>query len=127
MGVTMARGYFPAGTMFPIHTHRVSEAVIVNQGTLLVGFINSNNTSYYKVLNPGDMIITPRTFMHFLVNVGSTPALAYVAYASEIPGTQSINNAFYGGNLPSTWLRRSLYLILHKCITLRSSLVALIN
>ncbi|KAL2903234.1 Auxin-binding protein ABP19a [Bienertia sinuspersici] len=101
MGVTMARAYFPVGTGDPVHTHRVSEAVVVNQGTLLIGFIDSNNTAYYKTLNAGEMMIIPHTFMHFIINVGSTPAIAYGAFGSEIPGKQSINNAFYGGNLPS--------------------------
>ncbi|KAL2928358.1 Auxin-binding protein ABP20 [Bienertia sinuspersici] len=97
----MARGYWPIGTMVQIHTHRVSEAVIVNQGTLFIRFIDPNNTAYYKALNPGKMIIIPQTFMHFIVNVGSTPSLAYAAFGSESPGKQSINNAFYRGNLPS--------------------------
>ncbi|KAL2906334.1 Auxin-binding protein ABP20 [Bienertia sinuspersici] len=101
MGVTMARGYWSVGTMVRIHTHRVSEAVIVNQRTLFIGFIDPNSTTYYKALIPGEMIIILRTFMHFIVNVGSTPALAYAAFGSESPGKQSINNAFYGGNLPS--------------------------
>ncbi|KAL2903232.1 Auxin-binding protein ABP20 [Bienertia sinuspersici] len=117
MGISMAQQHLMVGGVVPIHTHRVCEVFHVHEGTILTGFIDTNNKAYYKTLNKGEIMIMPPTLMHFLVNVGSTPVLAFSTFASENRGTQVVNNAFYGGNLPSDLVEKITLLdpsLVHK-------------
>lgn len=89
------------GGIFPIHTHRVSELLIVAEGTVIAGFIDTNNTAFYTTLNKGDVMIFPPTLLHFVVNAGYTPVVAYACFASENPGVQLVDFALFRNNLPS--------------------------
>ncbi|KAL2903231.1 Auxin-binding protein ABP19a [Bienertia sinuspersici] len=101
MGISIARGQLKVGEIVPIHIHRVCEVLYVIEGTIGAAFIDTNNTAYYKTLNKGEMIVFPPALMHFPFNVGSIPALTYSTFASENPGRQFVNNALFGGKLPS--------------------------
>lgn len=101
MGISMVRADIDVGGFFPIHTHRVSELLLIIEGSVIAGFIDSNNTPFYKTLNKGDTIIFPPMLIHFVVNVGSTHALAYASFASENPGVQLFDTALFRSSLPS--------------------------
>ncbi|KAL2941073.1 Auxin-binding protein ABP19a [Bienertia sinuspersici] len=104
MGISMLRGDLEAGGVSPLHTHRVSELLVIEEGTIFAGFIDTNNTAYYKTLNKRDMMIIPPTLLHFFINVGSTPALTYSFFPSDNHGVQIDGFALFGGNLPSKLL-----------------------
>ncbi|KAJ8433696.1 hypothetical protein Cgig2_020631 [Carnegiea gigantea] len=90
LGLSMFRLDIDVGGVVPIHTHRVSELIVVIEGTLLAGFSDSDNTAYFKALNKGDVMIFPQALLHFQVNVGDVPALAFVSLNSANPGFQLV-------------------------------------
>ncbi|XP_074321601.1 auxin-binding protein ABP19a-like [Silene latifolia] len=101
LGISMARLDIGVGGVIPLHTHRVSEVIIVIDGTIIAGFIASDNTAYFKTLNKGDMMIFPQSLLHFQVNVGETPALAFVSLASAHPGFMFTSSSLGFNNLPT--------------------------
>jgi len=101
LGISMARLDFGVGGVIPIHTHRTSEVIILVEGSIIAGFIDTNNTAYYKMLQVGDVMIFPEAMLHFQVNVGDTPALAFVSLNSANPGFQGVSSSLFAGNLPA--------------------------
>ncbi|KAK4782580.1 hypothetical protein SAY86_016682 [Trapa natans] len=88
LGISMNRLDFAPGGMNPPHSHpRASEAGVVIQGKLLVGFITTENVFYSKVLGPGEMFVVPRGLVHFQKNVGKGKALAFTAFNSHLAGS----------------------------------------
>ncbi|CAO2842009.1 unnamed protein product [Amaranthus hypochondriacus] len=101
LGLTMARLDLAVGGVVPIHTHRVSEIIVVIEGTIIAGFIGTNNTAYYKILNKYDVMIFPHSLLHFQVNIGDCPALAFVSLNSANPGIQFVSSALGANDLPT--------------------------
>lgn len=101
MGISMGRLDLGVGGVIPVHTHRSSEVIIVIEGTILAGFIDTNNTPFYKTLKKGDIMIFPPTLLHFQVNVGKKPALAFVSLNSANPGFQTTTFSLAGNDLPT--------------------------
>ena len=106
LGITFVRiDYAPYGQN-PPHTHpRGSEILTVVEGTLLVGFVTSNqadgsNRLFTKVLKPGDVFVFPFGLIHFQFNIGHTPALAFAALSSQNAGVITIANAVFGATPP---------------------------
>jgi len=101
LGVAMGRIDFAQGGLNPPHLHpRASEMLTVIEGTLYAGFVSSNlqaggNKLYAKVLNKGDIFVFPQGLIHFQLNIGSTPAVANVAFGSQTPGLVTIANAVF--------------------------------
>ncbi|XP_039155240.1 germin-like protein subfamily 1 member 7 [Eucalyptus grandis] len=104
LGISMARIDFAPGGLNPPHTHpRGTEILVVTEGTLLVGFVTSNqlnNTFFTKVLYKGDVFVFPIGLIHFQLNIGKTPALAFAALSSQNPGLITIANAVFGSKPP---------------------------
>ncbi|XP_057537642.1 auxin-binding protein ABP19a-like [Amaranthus tricolor] len=101
LGLAMSRIDIAVGGVVPIHTHRVSEIIIVIEGTIIAGFIGTNHTAYYKTLYKYDVMIFPHSLLHFQVNVGDTPALAFVSLNSANPGFQTTSLALGANDLPT--------------------------
>ncbi|XP_010528770.1 PREDICTED: germin-like protein subfamily 1 member 18 [Tarenaya hassleriana] len=104
LGVSLVRiDYAPYGQN-PPHTHpRASEILVVIEGTLLVGFVSSNqdnNRFFSKVLYPGDVFVFPIGMIHFQANIGKVPAVAFAGLGSQNPGVITIANAVFGSNPP---------------------------
>ncbi|KAM7523218.1 hypothetical protein LguiA_013120 [Lonicera macranthoides] len=94
--------YAPNG-LNPSHTYpRATEALIVLDGTLFVGFVTSNpeNRLFTKVLNKGDVFVFPEGLIHFQFNVGKTNAVAIAALSSQNLGLITIANIVFGSNSP---------------------------
>ncbi|CAO2822720.1 unnamed protein product [Amaranthus hypochondriacus] len=106
MGISIARADLDVGGVVPIHTHRVAEVIFIVEGTIVAGFIDTNNTVFYKTIKKGDVMIFPPTLLHFQVNVGSTPVIAYVSFASENPGNQIVDTSLFSNNLPSNLIEK---------------------
>lgn len=105
LGISLARIDFAPGGQNPPHTHpRGSEVLTVIEGTLLVGFVTSNqllnNTLFTKQLVMGDVFVFPQGLIHFQLNNGKTPAVAIAALSSQNPGTITIANAVFGSKPP---------------------------
>ncbi|GLT88583.1 hypothetical protein SLE2022_066020 [Rubroshorea leprosula] len=103
LGVSLARiDFAPYGGLNPPHTHpRGTEVLVVQEGTLYVGFVSSNqdgNRLFTKVLNKGDVFVFPIGLIHFQLNIGKTPAVALSALSSQNPGTITIADAVFGSN-----------------------------
>ncbi|KAK9697355.1 hypothetical protein RND81_08G032100 [Saponaria officinalis] len=101
LGISMARLDIGVGGVVPIHTHRVSELIILIEGSIIAGFIAEDNTAYYKTLNKGDIMIFPQNMLHFQVNCGEIPALAFVSLNSANPGFQLTSTSLFANDLPS--------------------------
>ncbi|CAK9327864.1 unnamed protein product [Citrullus colocynthis] len=102
LGISLARlDYAPYG-LNPPHTHpRGTEILVVVEGSLLVGFVTSNpNKLFTKVLNKGDVFVFPIGLIHFQLNVGHAPALAFAGLSSQNPGVITIANAVFGSDPP---------------------------
>ncbi|KAF8017647.1 hypothetical protein BT93_H2751 [Corymbia citriodora subsp. variegata] len=104
LGISAARIDFAPGGLNPPHTHpRGTEVLVVLEGTLLVGFVTSNqlnNTLFTKVLYKGDVFVFPIGLIHFQFNTGKTPALAFAALSSQNPGVITIANSVFGTKPP---------------------------
>ncbi|CAN6926766.1 unnamed protein product [Brassica oleracea] len=100
LGVSLVRIDFAPGGQNPPHTHpRATEILVLVEGTLLVGFVTSNqdnNRLFSKVLYPGDVFVFPIGMIHFQVNVGRTNAVAFAGLGSQNPGTITIADAVFG-------------------------------
>ncbi|KAM7523206.1 hypothetical protein LguiA_013114 [Lonicera macranthoides] len=103
LGISLVRIDYAPNGLNPPHTHpRATEALIVLEGTLYVGFVTSNpeNRLFTKVLNKGDVFVFPEGLIHFQFNVGKTNAVAIAGLSSQNPGVITIANAVFGSNPP---------------------------
>ncbi|XP_021855643.1 auxin-binding protein ABP19a-like [Spinacia oleracea] len=101
LGISMARLDLGVGGVIPVHSHRTSEVIIVTRGSILAGFIDARNNAYYRRLEVGDVMIFPKSMLHFQVNVGSIPAIAIVSLNGANPAVQFTMNSLFAGNLPA--------------------------
>ncbi|XP_057515970.1 germin-like protein [Amaranthus tricolor] len=100
LGISMARLDLAVGGVVPVHSHRTSEVIVLIKGSIIAGFIDTNDNAYYKKLEVGDVMIFPQAMLHFQVNVGKIPALAFVSLNGANPGLQLTTPSLFGGNLP---------------------------
>ncbi|KAG7548490.1 RmlC-like cupin domain superfamily [Arabidopsis suecica] len=101
LGISLVRIDYAVNGQNPPHTHpRATEILVVEQGTLLVGFVTSNpdNRLFSKVLNEGDVFVFPEGLIHFQANIGKGPAVAFAALSSQNPGVITIANTVFGAN-----------------------------
>ncbi|TXG65872.1 hypothetical protein EZV62_007147 [Acer yangbiense] len=101
LGVAIARVDYAPGGVNPPHTHpRGTELLLVVEGTIFAGFVDSNNTLFGKILYPGDLMVFPLSMVHFQINVGKTVGVAIAAFNSQNPGVITIANSVFGTNPP---------------------------
>jgi quercetin dioxygenase-like cupin family protein len=111
LGISMARLDLAVGGVIPMHTHPGgSEVLIVVSGSICAGFISSDNKVYFKSLKKGDIMAFPRGLLHFQINAGGTPALAFVSFSSERPGLQILDFALFANDLPSEIIETTTFL-----------------
>lgn len=111
LGISLARLDLAPGGVIPFHTHPgASEVLVLVQGTLVAGFISSDNTVYLKTLKKGDVMIFPQGLLHFQVNAGGSSALAFVSFSSPSPGLQILDFALFKNNLPTSLIAATTFL-----------------
>ncbi|KAK2645242.1 hypothetical protein Ddye_020437 [Dipteronia dyeriana] len=111
LGISMARLDLAAGGVIPMHTHPgASEVLVVVQGSICAGFISSANAVYFKSLKKGDIMVFPQGLLHFQINAGGSPALAFVSFSSPVPGLQILDYALFGNNLPTELIAQTTFL-----------------
>lgn len=101
LGISMNRVDLAPGGVNPPHVHpRASELVYVVEGTIIAGFITTNNTLFSHKLEKGDVFVFPRGLIHFQQNIGPSAAVAITAFNSQLPGAQVLSVSLFGSNPP---------------------------
>jgi len=101
LGISMNRVDLAPGGINPPHVHpRATELVFVIEGTIIAGFISTNNTLFSHKLEKGDIFVFPRGLVHFQQNIGPSPAVAITAFNSQLPGAQVLSVSLFGSNPP---------------------------
>ena len=99
LGISAARIDFDKGGINPPHTHpRATELLFVAKGELYVGFVSSNgpnNTLFATTIYAGELFVFPKGLVHFQLNVGKGPAVAFSALSSQNPGVQQVAPALF--------------------------------
>lgn len=99
LGISAARIDFAKGGINPPHTHpRATELLFLAKGELYVGFVDTNTTKprlFATTLNAGELFVFPKALVHFQLNVGKGPALAFAALDSQNPGVQQVAAALF--------------------------------
>ncbi|XP_074271861.1 auxin-binding protein ABP19b-like [Silene latifolia] len=122
LGLSMARLDFGVNGVIPMHSHpRASEVLILAKGSIIAGFIDTNDVAYYKKLQVGDVIIFPQGLLHFQVNVGESLALAFVSLNNANPGIQITSTSLFAGNLPAKLVEKTTLLDHDQVIKLRKA------
>ncbi|KAM0951236.1 hypothetical protein DsansV1_C04g0049801 [Dioscorea sansibarensis] len=100
--------YAPGGLNAP-HTHpRSAELLIVLQGWLKVGLVDSTNKLFTQILQTGDVFVFPKGLVHFQVNLDSRyPAVALSAFGSANAGTIQLPRALFGSGIDNAVLSKS--------------------
>ncbi|XP_074273605.1 auxin-binding protein ABP19b-like [Silene latifolia] len=120
LGLSMVRLDFGVNGVIPMHSHpRASEVLILAKGSIIAGFIDTNDVAYYKKLQVGDVIILPQGLLHFQVNVGKSPALAFVSFNNANPGIQFTSTSLFAGNLPAKLVEKTTLIDHDQVIKLR--------
>ncbi|XP_020590485.1 putative germin-like protein 9-2 [Phalaenopsis equestris] len=102
--------YEPSPTgINPPHIHpRSAELLLVIQGVVKVGLIDSANELYTQTLYAGDAFIFPKGLVHFQVNGDSKyPAVAVAAFGSVNPGAIVLPKNIFGSGIPNWVLAQS--------------------
>ncbi|XP_028783694.1 germin-like protein subfamily 1 member 7 [Neltuma alba] len=104
LGISLARIDYAPNGVNPPHIHpRATEVLTVLEGTLMVGFVASNqndNRFFTKVLNKGEVFIFPFSMIHFQINIGRGNAVALSSLSSQNPGVITIAKAVFGSKPP---------------------------
>lgn len=96
LGLSLARADYRIGGFTAPHIHpRATEAVFILEGELQAGFIITSNKHFTKLLKKGDLFVFPKGSIHYLKNVGKTPASHVVAFNSQNPGALFIEPALF--------------------------------
>uniref|UniRef100_A0A803MG53 Germin-like protein n=1 Tax=Chenopodium quinoa TaxID=63459 RepID=A0A803MG53_CHEQI len=101
LGISLARLDFAVGGVIPIHSHCTSEILNLVKGSIIAGFIDTNNIAYYNRLEVGDVMVFPQAMLHFQINVGKSPATAYVSLNGANPTLQLTPTSLFAENLPA--------------------------
>ncbi|CAI0399097.1 unnamed protein product [Linum tenue] len=88
LGISMNRVDIAPGGINPPHHHpRASEAGVVVQGQVLVGFVTTAGVYHSRVLAASEMFVIPRGLVHFQLNVGIEKAILITSFNSQLPGS----------------------------------------
>ena len=97
LGITMNHVDLALGGVNPPHIHpRATEIAFVVEGTILAGFITTNNTLFSQKLEKGDVFVFPRGLVHFQQNIGPSSAMTITAFNSQLPGAQVLPFTLFG-------------------------------
>ncbi|CAL1367941.1 unnamed protein product [Linum trigynum] len=110
LGISMNRVDIAPGGINPPHHHpRASEAGVVVQGQVLVGFVTTAGVYHSRVLAASEMFVIPRGLVHFQLNVGIEKAILITSFNSQLPGSVVAPLALFAAepSVPDRVLARS--------------------
>ncbi|ERM99878.1 hypothetical protein AMTRI_Chr10g720 [Amborella trichopoda] len=111
LGLAVGRVDVAPGGVIPLHTHPdANEALVLIQGTLIVGFVDTSNKAYIKSLKTGDVFVFPQGLLHFQVNSGTTPAFAIITLNSAAPGAQLTSFSLFSSDFSSKLIETTTFL-----------------
>ncbi|GLJ05240.1 hypothetical protein SUGI_0014400 [Cryptomeria japonica] len=125
LGIIMARVDFAVGAVLPPHTHpRASEIIFVLEGKLRVGFVDTTNKLFSADIKTGDVFVFPKALIHFVENMGNSPASVIAALNSQAPGNSVVPLATFASNpaIPSNVLAKSFQINDLQVQTIRKNL-----
>jgi quercetin dioxygenase-like cupin family protein len=106
--VSYAMLKFPSESINPPHTHpRAAELLLVLDGALSVGFIDTAGKPYTQDLAAGDMFVFPKGLVHYQSNPGQSPTVALSAFGSAVAGTVSVPVTAFGTGVDDAVLAKS--------------------
>lgn len=107
-GISWARLDFAPGGLNVPHWHqRATEILSVQEGELLVGFVDTNNKLWSSTLQKGDITVFPRGLLHFQFNPGKTIATAALALNSQNPGRSDSGKSTFGSGIKEQILEKA--------------------
>ncbi|WJX92243.1 hypothetical protein P8452_73908 [Trifolium repens] len=107
LGISVVRGDIGINGTFPMHIHPdATELLILLKGQVIAGFITPTKL-IVKTLNPGDVFVSPKGLMQFLVNIGVGKATGIAAYSSTNPSVQIVDVMFFGNTLSTAILEKT--------------------
>jgi quercetin dioxygenase-like cupin family protein len=99
---------YPPATLNPPHTHpRSAELLLLVDGALSVGFVDTTNKLYTQDLAAGDMFVFPKGMVNFQFNSGNQPAMALSAFGSAAAGLVSVPVTVFGTGIDEAVLAKS--------------------
>uniref|UniRef100_A0ACD5YBS0 Uncharacterized protein n=1 Tax=Avena sativa TaxID=4498 RepID=A0ACD5YBS0_AVESA len=99
---------FPSESVNPPHTHpRAAELLLVLNGALSVGFVDTTGKLYTQDLEEGDMFVFPKGLVHYQSNPGQSPTVALSAFGSSAAGTVSVPVTVFGTGVDDGVLAKS--------------------
>lgn len=100
--------FAPGGVNAP-HTHpRSAELLLVVQGWLKVGMVDSTNKLFVQFLQAGDMFVFPKGLVHFQINLDKNyPAVAISAFGGANAGTIPLPLTLFGSRIDIDLLAKS--------------------
>lgn len=107
--VSYATLQYGPGGINPPHTHpRSAELLLVIQGRLEVGFVDSNNKIFVQALQTGDLFVFPKGLVHFQVNKDPKyPAVALSAFGSSNAGAVVLPKTLFASGINKDVLTKS--------------------
>lgn len=101
LGVSAALIEYLPGGINPPHTHpRGTEVLYVLQGALTVGLVDTTTALFTQALQVGDVFVFPKGLVHYQINAGRDPVVAFLAFSSANPGTVSLPATLFGSGIP---------------------------
>ncbi|WOL20202.1 hypothetical protein Cni_G29005 [Canna indica] len=111
LGISVARLDIAPGGVVPLHTHPgASELLVVTQGVIYAGFVDTANNVYVATLKKGEVMVFPQGLLHFQINAGGVTAVAIVTFSSSNPGLQITSFALFANSLPSPVVEKVTFL-----------------
>jgi len=111
LGISAARLDLAPDGVIPLHTHPgASELLVVVEGQICAGFVDSGNNVYLKTLEKGDIMVFPQGLLHFQINSGNSQALAFVSFSSANPGLQILDFALFKSDFPTELITQTTFI-----------------
>ncbi|XP_068661140.1 germin-like protein 9-3 [Aristolochia californica] len=109
LSVSYALLQYPAGSVNPPHTHpRSAELLLVIDGSLEVGFVDTTNKLYTQTLQVADMFVFPKGLVHYQYNADAqNSATAISAFGSANAGTVSMPGSLFNTSIDDGILAES--------------------
>lgn len=108
LGVSNAFVQFPTGSVNPPHIHpRGTETLVVLEGELFVGLIDTTNKLFTQTLQVGDIFVFPKGLVHFQINYGPVLVKGYASFSSSNAGLVRLPNALFKSMIPDDVLAKS--------------------
>ncbi|KAL6838497.1 hypothetical protein ACP4OV_031742 [Aristida adscensionis] len=92
---------------FPVLQGQASRLLLVVEGALSVGFVDTANRLYTQDLAAGEMFVVPKGLVQWQYNAGTAPAKTLSAFGSAAPGLVSVPVTVFGTGIDDAVLAKS--------------------